>query len=99
MLGKLISGVLFRLGYIWAAFDDKKQTWHDKIAKIYAVETRPITQEQFLELQKDMRSNLPTAFIVGGIAEAIFPISIIFMILPKLARLYAEIGDKSYNRL
>jgi len=28
----LVSGVIFYLGFIWAAFDKRKQGWHDKIA-------------------------------------------------------------------
>jgi uncharacterized RDD family membrane protein YckC len=35
--GKIISGIVFGLGYLWVAFDSKKQGWHDKIAKTYVV--------------------------------------------------------------
>lgn len=28
---------LFYIGYLWAFFDSKKQTWHDKLAKTYVV--------------------------------------------------------------
>ncbi len=31
-LGYLLSGFVFYLGFIWVAFDRKKQGWHDKIA-------------------------------------------------------------------
>ena len=31
-IGYIISGVFLYLGFIWAAFDGKKQGWHDKIA-------------------------------------------------------------------
>lgn len=31
-VGYLISGIFFFLGFIWIAFDDRKQGWHDKIA-------------------------------------------------------------------
>ena len=30
-LGYWISGLIFGLGYIWAAFDDEKEAWHDKL--------------------------------------------------------------------
>lgn len=30
--GKLISGMVFMLGYAWAGFDGRKQAWHDKLA-------------------------------------------------------------------
>src|SRR3989344_943490 len=37
IIGKWISGLVFGLGYLWAAFDEKKQGWHDKIAGTYVV--------------------------------------------------------------
>jgi uncharacterized RDD family membrane protein YckC len=36
-LGYILSSIVFYLGFIWAAFDGKKQTWHDKIAHTYVV--------------------------------------------------------------
>lgn len=40
IVGKWISGLVFGLGYLWVAFDDKKQGWHDKIAGTVVVKTR-----------------------------------------------------------
>jgi len=37
VVGKFISTIILLLGYIWVAFDAKKQGWHDKIAKTYVV--------------------------------------------------------------
>lgn len=96
VLGKLVSSVLFSLGFVWAAFDDKKQGWHDKIAKTFVIDTQPISHEQYLELQKDKRSSLPIVLIVAGLAESILPIINTFYIVPKLASLYAETGS-NYN--
>jgi uncharacterized RDD family membrane protein YckC len=31
-VGTLVSGLVFGLGYLWIAFDGRKQGWHDKIA-------------------------------------------------------------------
>jgi uncharacterized RDD family membrane protein YckC len=31
-IGKFISGVVFALGYLWMLWDERQQTWHDKIA-------------------------------------------------------------------
>ena len=31
-IGYIISGMLFSLGFLWLAFDSKRQGWHDKIA-------------------------------------------------------------------
>lgn len=36
-LGKIISGVMFCIGYIMAAFTEKKQALHDIIANTYVV--------------------------------------------------------------
>jgi uncharacterized RDD family membrane protein YckC len=37
VVGKFLSGVVLFLGYFWMLWDDKKQTWHDKIAKSVVV--------------------------------------------------------------
>jgi uncharacterized RDD family membrane protein YckC len=39
-VGKFVSGIVFGLGYLWVAFDEKKQGWHDKIAGTYVVKVR-----------------------------------------------------------
>lgn len=36
-IGRIISSAIIDIGYIWAAFDNKKQGWHDKIAGTYVV--------------------------------------------------------------
>jgi uncharacterized RDD family membrane protein YckC len=36
-LGYYISGFVFSLGYIWAAFDANNETWHDKIFDTWVV--------------------------------------------------------------
>jgi uncharacterized RDD family membrane protein YckC len=37
VIGKLLSGIVLMLGYLWVAWSDKKQGWHDLIAKTYVV--------------------------------------------------------------
>ena len=37
ILGKLISVIALCLGFLWIAWDSKKQGWHDKIADTYVV--------------------------------------------------------------
>lgn len=32
VVGKFVSSLVFALGYLWAIWDPKKQTWHDKMA-------------------------------------------------------------------
>jgi len=36
-VGYIISGFIFNLGYLWAAWDKNKQAWHDKIAGSYVI--------------------------------------------------------------
>ena len=38
-LGYWISGLVFGLGFIWAAFDARKETWHDKIFDTWVVKS------------------------------------------------------------
>lgn len=40
VVGKFISGLVLLLGYFWMLWDDKKQTWHDKIAKSVVVKVK-----------------------------------------------------------
>ncbi len=39
--GKLLSALACSLGYIWAAFDGRKQAWHDKIAGTLVIRSNP----------------------------------------------------------
>ncbi len=41
-VGYLISGLVFYIGFIWIAFDGKKQGWHDKIAGTVVIRTKNI---------------------------------------------------------
>lgn len=36
-IGKFLSSIVFFLGFIWVAFDPKKQAWHDKLARTLVV--------------------------------------------------------------
>ena len=40
LIGKWVSGLVFDLGYLWVAFDEKKQGWHDKIAGTFVVKIK-----------------------------------------------------------
>jgi uncharacterized RDD family membrane protein YckC len=41
-VGYLISALIFYLGFIWIAFDTRKQGWHDKIAGTCVIKINPI---------------------------------------------------------
>lgn len=45
-IGYLVSGAVFLLGYVWVAFDHRKQGWHDKIARTFVVKTsdKPVSK-------------------------------------------------------
>ncbi|KPK38017.1 MAG: hypothetical protein AMJ69_09570 [Gammaproteobacteria bacterium SG8_47] len=53
VLGYALSAAVLYLGFVWMAFDKRKQGWHDKIAKTvvlhresdYAVESRDLALE------------------------------------------------------
>ena len=36
-VGYIVSAIVLGLGFLWVLFDDKKQGWHDKIAKTVVV--------------------------------------------------------------
>jgi uncharacterized RDD family membrane protein YckC len=38
-VGSIVSGLFFFLGFIWIAFDGRKQGWHDKIAATLVIRT------------------------------------------------------------
>ncbi len=46
-LGKIVSGMVMDLGYLWVAFHPQKQGWHDMIADTYVVYPKTLpTQSQ-----------------------------------------------------
>jgi uncharacterized RDD family membrane protein YckC len=40
VIGKLLSAIVLGLGYLWVAWNPKKQGWHDLIAKTYVIRER-----------------------------------------------------------
>jgi uncharacterized RDD family membrane protein YckC len=39
-IGKILSWLVFGLGYLWMLWDDKKQCWHDKLGKSVVVKVK-----------------------------------------------------------
>ncbi len=37
-IGKILSGIVLYLGFFWMIWDEKSQTWHDKLAETYVVQ-------------------------------------------------------------
>jgi uncharacterized RDD family membrane protein YckC len=59
-VGYLISGPLFCLGFLWVAFDGRKQGWHDKIAATLVIRRRGDSDSTDAE-------EAPTVFAAAGI--------------------------------
>jgi uncharacterized RDD family membrane protein YckC len=38
--GKFLSGIVLYLGFVWVAWDEKKQGWHDKLAHTHVIRER-----------------------------------------------------------
>ena len=55
-VGYIISKLPFFLGFIWVAFDGRKQGWHDKIAGTYVIKTR-----RYQEIKDPPSSDTPFA--------------------------------------
>lgn len=36
-IGYLVSGIVLSIGFLWVAFDGKRQGWHDKMAGTYVI--------------------------------------------------------------
>ncbi|MDD5723717.1 MAG: RDD family protein [Syntrophales bacterium] len=53
-VGYIISKIPLFLGFLWAAFDDRKQGWHDKIAG-----TRVIETHRYQEIQSQASTDAP----------------------------------------
>jgi uncharacterized RDD family membrane protein YckC len=45
-LGYFVSLLPFGLGYFWVAFDKKKQSFHDKLAKTVVIQSKVIESER-----------------------------------------------------
>ena len=54
-LGYFISFLPLGLGFLWIAFDKRKQSWHDKLAGTVVIigKSRPLSAEQSGETDKD----------------------------------------------
>ena len=46
VLGKIVSGIAFCIGFLWIAFDSNKQGWHDKIASTYVVKVESRREDE-----------------------------------------------------
>lgn len=99
-IGRILSGLVLNLGYLWAAIDDKKQAWHDKIANTYVIHTQPITYGEYVKLQeKGKLGSLPYVLVFAGLAEVAFVSIFAFSVVRQLTTLYETMGTGGYSPL
>lgn len=87
-IGKLVSGWILMLGYVWAIFDKKKQTWHDKIAGTYVLQDEPLSAGRKL-----------IAYLFAGGVLVIFLLSIVglVIIMTKMPSLLQTLQETEEN--
>ena len=61
-IGRLASGIVLGIGYLWAAFDEKGQAWHDKLARTMVVKTGEVS---------------PARIVLGCVAILITPLVVL----------------------
>jgi uncharacterized RDD family membrane protein YckC len=72
-VGYLISGLVFCLGFLWIAFDGRKQGWHDKIAATVVIRDRGKSDRNAERGFSESAACIPTAptgFTVGTSSSA-----------------------------
>ena len=65
VVGYLVSGAFFNIGFIWAAFDKRKQGWHDKIADTVVIIREQENQSSGISIS-DQPAVLPEPQHDGG---------------------------------
>lgn len=73
-VGYLISGPVFCLGFLWIAFDDRKQGWHDKIAATLVIRFRGGSDPD-AERTSACNAHLTAGDSTGGIASYSSPLA------------------------
>ena len=100
-LGYIVSALALSIGFLWIAFDKKRQGWHDKIASSYAVDGyTDIYDDENLEfVPADSKSGwiwLLIWFVIALVAPAALLGSLLIM-GPALSRFVRVIIDLFVN--
>lgn len=97
-LGYIISGLVLYIGFIWVAFDAKRQGWHDKIAGTYVVpkETHFSTADAVTFVPSDSGSAATIVVILVAIVLilVLVPIvvdAILLLLGPVVGNLFSNI--------
>ncbi len=98
-IGYIISGVVLLLGFVWIAFDSKRQGWHDKIANTYVVhkDTEFSTSEPISIVPSDAGSSVAIFLVLLlFIALIIVPIVVIAILLllgPVIGNVFSNVVE------
>lgn len=76
VVGKFLSRFFGSLGFLWTLFDEKRQTWHDKIAHTFVIDTRKVTPEELATWKTHQKSYLPEVLMLSA-----FPYFLMFLIV------------------
>ncbi len=78
-LGYIVSGLVLSLGFIWAAFDEKRQGWHDKIAGTYVVpkDTRFSAMDNVTFVPSDSGGAAAAVVVLVSIVPILLLVSIV----------------------
>lgn len=89
-IGKLLSGIIFNLGYLWVLINGKRQAWHDKLAKSFVVKMDstgalvPVETEE--KVTTGQKVTFTLMFLIFGLpipAATIFLIVYLFIAQPS----------------
>lgn len=98
-IGYIISGLVLSLGFIWIAFDSKRQGWHDKIANTYVVhkETEFSANGPVTIVPSDAGSSVAIVLVlllfVGLILIPIVVIAILLLLGPVIGNVFSNIVE------
>jgi uncharacterized RDD family membrane protein YckC len=98
-VGYIISGLVLALGFIWIAFDARRQGWHDKIAKTYVVrkETQFSASEPVSFVPSDAGSSTAIILVVLAfvvlVLVPIVTIAILLLLGPVIGNVFSNIVE------
>ena len=97
-LGYIVSGLVLALGFIWIAFDSKRQGWHDKMANTYVVrkETTFSASDAVTFVPSDSGSSAAMVIVLLIGVLVILPICMIAILLllgPVVGNVFSNIVE------
>jgi len=87
-IGYIVSGIALSLGFLWIAFDRRRQGWHDKIAGTYVV----YAEEEFSE--GDALKFVPILVVLWLVLALVMPAALfgsLWILGPVVSRIFVNI--------